>query len=140
MTQINKYMTRDEYKTYARLQKKFIGCLEHCAIEISLLKYKREPYGEFCEDYDLYDKGGYLAQFETHSCGDYDTDQVYVPVAYLNDDLYRQNYGAYLDKQRRDETDTRELEKQRNEYVDNLRKEIHERAEYGRLRKKFEDG
>ena len=137
MTQINEYITENEYKTYVKLQSKFIGCLERCAVEISLLKCKREPSGEFCEDYDLYDKGGYLAQFETHSCGEYDSDQIYVPIVYLYGESFRHNYNVYLEKKRRDEADAKELETRRTEYVDTLRSEIFERAEYERLCKKF---
>ena len=134
---MSEYMTNDEYKTYVRLQAKFNECILRCAIEISLMEYKREPKGEFCDDYELYDGDRYMVQFETYRCGESDYDTVYVPIMYIHDEGYREYYGKHLENMRKAKEEAKELGKQRTEYVNNLRNEITERAEYERLKIKY---
>ena len=135
--QTNEYLTKNEYERFVELQSKFINCLEQCAIEISLMQYKRRPVGEFRDDYEIYDDDKYMVQFETYSCGESDIDTVYVPIMYMHDEGYREYYGKHLESVKRAKEETRELEKQRTEYVNNIRNEISERAEYKRLKIKY---
>jgi hypothetical protein len=132
------YMTNEEYKTYARLQGKFITCLEQCAIEISLMEHKREPKGEFCAEYELFDGDKYMVQFESHHCGDSDYDTVYVPIMYMYDEGYREYYGRHLESMIRVKEEARELRKQRERNAIIVDTEVRDRAEYERLKIKYD--
>lgn len=140
MEQKNEYMTLEEYETYVRLQKQFINCLEQCAVEISWLEFKRAVVGEFCVDYELYESDKYMVQFESYCCGESDYDTVFVPVMYIHDKGYREYYEKHLESVKLAEAEAKELEKQRTQYVYDTEEEMAERAEYERLKKKFEDG
>jgi len=136
---MNEYITKDEYEQFINLKSKFIKCLEQCCLEIFEMKYKRRPTGEFCEDYDLYDKNGYFLRFESYSCGENSYDDSYVPTIYLYDELFRQNYGSYLDEQRRIKEETKKIEEQEKKDENTKNREMRDRAEYIRLKRKYEN-
>lgn len=135
---MTEYMTKDEYETFVRLEDTFYACLERCGIEIFLMQYKREPEGEFCFDCGLYDEDKYMVQFETYSCGESNRDTVYVPILYIHDKQYRDDYGAYLENKRREQEAAKEAEKQRVKDARAEARETNDREEYERLKKKYE--
>lgn len=134
---MGEYMTEEEYRTYVRLQDKFVGCLERCAVEISWMEYKREPKGEFCVDSELYDGGRYMVQFEIHHCGESGYDTVFVPITYMYDEGYREHYGRHLENVRQEKEEAKELEKHRIEYINAIYIEEKDREEYERLKIKY---
>ena len=132
------YLTKDEYETFTKLQDKFCACLEQCGIEIFVMQHNQGPGGKFCSDYEVYDTDKYMVQFETWSCGESDRDTIYVPIRYIYDEGYREYYDKHLEnencrKEARKEAETQRLKDARAE-----EKEIHDRAEYERLKKKYE--
>ena len=139
MMQINKCMTKDDYNTFVKLKEEFVDCLERCGTEIFKMRYNRFPKGEFSiGDFDLFNADEYLTQFERFSCGESDYDQVHVPAQYLYDEQYRADYADLLeDKRLKDVADTI-AKKQRLESIHNENREIHDREEYARLKKKYE--
>lgn len=132
------YLTRDEYETFVKLQDKFYECQKQSAIEIFVMRYNREPKGEFCGDSEVYDIDQYMVQFESYSCGECDYDTVYVPIPYLHDELYREHYGEYLENEARRQKEHKEEEKRRVEVVRAEEKEMRDLSEYERLKKKYE--
>ena len=137
---MKEYMTKDEYKTFMRLQDMFSDCLERCGIEIFLMEHNRKPVGEFCEEYELYEfDDRYMVQFETYSCGESDRDTVYVPVMYIHDSGYREYYNTLLEKRKREKEVHKEAEKQKTKDDNDKAMETYDRAEYERLKKKDGD-
>ena len=132
------YLTKDEYETFTKLQDKFCACLEWCGIEIFVMQHNQEPVGDFCDDYEVYDKDKYMVQFETHSCGESDRDTVYVPIMYLHDEGYREYYDKNLENEARRQREHKEEEKRRLEATRAEEKAAYERVEYERLKKKYE--
>ena len=135
---MTEYMTKDEYRTFTRLQDKFYDCLKRCGIEIFTMQYKHEPMGEFCGDCELYDTDKYMVQFETYCCGESDRDTVYVPIEYIYDEGYRNYYSTLLEKRKHEKEMRKAAEKQRSENADAEAREAHDRSEYERLKKKYE--
>ena len=133
------YMKKEDYDEYLALGVRFEECLIACAQEISILSSGREMVGEFNGDVDIYDADNrYLVQFETWSCGETDTDSVYVPQEYIYDSGYREYYKLCRVQERKDEEERRlrcgEDRKSRTYRIVN-----DDHAEYERLKKIYGD-
>jgi hypothetical protein len=131
------YMTKDEYYSIIALNKKFEKCLIACGQEICQISKGRDLIGEWTGDIELWDFDKYLVEFEKHSCGESNWDNVYVPIEYLYDVGYREYYKRSLIKQR--EAAECAVKQRKTEGRGTFRRiVIDERAEYERLKVKFE--
>ena len=135
---MEEYMVKDDYVKLLALQDRFGICLVSCAQEISEIFNGRKLVGEFTGDLDLYCDGKYYVEFEELFHGEYAHDGIYVPFEYIYDEEYREYYKKFLIEERarkRQEAIEREEERKRHTY----RIITDERAEYERLKTKFED-
>ena len=130
-------MTEDDYNEYIDSCDKFEQCLIDCAQEISQISNGRNLIGEFTGDIDLWDHDDkYLVQFEEYSDCESNTDSVFVPIEYIYNEGYREYYKKHLIQERKNK-ERAALEREKNKKV--YRIVTDERAEYERLKKKFEE-
>ena len=129
------YITEDDYNKHINLCNKFEECLIACAQEICQISNGRTLMGEFTGDIDTYDDDKYLVQFEEYSSCESSTDSVFVPIKYIYDEGYREYWKKYLIQERKNKARA-VLEREKNKKV--YRVITDERAEYERLKKKFE--
>ena len=97
---MTEYMTSNEYEAFIELQTKFNNCVKQCAIEISQIIFNREPIGEFCADFELYENDKYMVQFEEWDSCERGYDTIFVPIMYLHNEGYRKYYNKYLGDQK----------------------------------------
>lgn len=134
---MTEYMTEDDYNEYIDSCDKFEQCLIDCAQEISQISNGRNLIGEFTGDIDVWDDDKYLVQFEEYSCGERDYDSVYVPIEYIYNEGYREYYKKHLIQERKNK-ERAALEREKNKKVYRIVTDDDERAEYERLKKKFD--
>ena len=133
---MNEYITIDEHDRFIKLKTKFNKCMDRCGKEIFEMKYGREMGDWYINDYEL-KKGIYLVWFENPH--DDETVTIDVPIIYMCDELCRKNYNAYLNDLRSKKEDAKKIEEQKKKNENIKNQEIHDRSEYARLKRKYED-
>jgi len=134
---MNKYITIEEHDQFIELKNKFDKCLAQCGKEIYKMQYGHELSEWYVNDYELHSNDIYLVWFENSFDSEFKT--IEIPIMYMCDELFRQNYGSYLDEQRRIKEETKKIEEQKKKDENSRNREIHDREEYARLKRKYED-
>lgn len=134
---MTKYMGNKDYKELLRLRDIFDDCLVGCAQEISMIEKGRLLEGDWDCNIDFWDDK-YLVAFESAGCcDDIDTDSVYVPIEFIYDEGYREYYRKVLiTNKERDRQ--RAIDREEQKKAITYRIVTDERAEYERLKSKFE--
>ena len=132
-------MVADDYKFFVRAYDKFRRCLLYCANEICRISKGRELEGDWNEDVEEWDSKRYYVVCESYSCGETNYDGVYVPIRYMYDEEYREEYRKILiNEKERVVSMVKEREEARKVRIKTYRLVTDDRAEYERLKKKFE--
>ena len=134
---MNEYITIEEHDRFIKLENKFDNCLAKCGKEIFEMKYGHEMGDWHINDYEL-EKGIYLVWFENPHDFD-DCNVVEIPIIYMCDELCRKNYNTYLNDLQSEKENVKKIEEQKKKNENIKNQEIHDRSEYVRLRRKYED-
>ncbi|MHA1287085.1 MAG: hypothetical protein ACTSPB_06720 [Candidatus Thorarchaeota archaeon] len=133
---MTKYLTEYEYKVYLDAQAKFEAALITAAQAISEIINGRRLRGEFDGDLDMWDEGNYYVRFMEDDYSD-DSEGVYVPERYIYDGDYREAYNEHLINEKKLKAKAI-LKREEERKANTFRIVIDERAEYERLKAKFD--
>lgn len=132
-------ITHEEYTRIMDEHDELVDLIITRAEELANILHGRDPIGTCCEtDFDINDDGTLLVQFETYYCGDYDMDSYHLPLEFIFSEDYRNNYKTLIEKEKY-EKEQLKLQKSIGDEEKKLKaQEDHDKAEYERLRNKYE--
>ena len=133
-------ITREEYNRIMGEHGMLVNLIISRTEEMANILYDRDPIGTCDEtDFDIKDDDTLLVQFEQYYCGDRDMDSYYLPLEFLFSGDYRKNYKTLVERERYEKEQLelqKSIEKKEKKFKE---REDHDKAEYERLRKKYED-
>ena len=132
-------ITQEEYNRIMNEHEELVDLIISRTEELANILHGRDPVGTCCEtDFDVNDDGTLLVQFEEYWCGESDMDSYHLPLEFLFSEDYRKKYKTLIEKEKYEKEQLKlqkliEIEEKRLKI-----KEDHDKAEYERLKKKYE--
>jgi len=132
-------ITKEEYDRIMNEHDELVNLIIERTKEMANILHGRDPVGTCGEtDFEERDDGTLLVQFEAYYCGDVDIDSYYLPLEFLFSEDYRKNYKSLIKKEKyeKEQATIQRLIEIEDEKLRS--KEESDKAEYKRLRKKYE--
>ncbi len=134
------FITKEEYFNFLKTNDDLCNLINKKTVELCRILYDRCPTGVYQsseQDFEIYKDGCILVNYESWSCGELCYDQFELPLEFLFDVNYPEEYKKIHEENVRIREEEKLRKKKENEESNRKKLEEFERKEYIRLKNKY---